>query len=419
MIAKYLTFILLFLYVALLLVNINYVPTVIGDENTYSSSIWSLIDGRVNANNHPLLAKTIWLFFVFIGNGFFGSNAPLFWRVGTIILSAGTLVVFYNIAQNFFSSAVSLIATIFLAIDPMYFAFGRLIHLEIPALFFLLMSLYFFLEFDKKQKFKFLVFSSLFLGLSLAAKLMALGVFSLLLAYLLVIKFKTKYDLRTAIKNSLAFFALTISSFVLGNIVFFFKDSGGTNFLSYTFDLIRTQTFAGLESANFQNSTAWSWFAVPQIISLYRLNFQDRVESIIAFQNPIFFALTLTSFFYLSFFIFNNFSKNKPLMIVLMYFIGLYFFWFLGLHGTYYYYIVPILPFSILMATFLITKISKYPEKILIKMLPASILVFAFVYPLLAGINIPKKYDLLVYKYSLIKYPEINTLFCQNCFPRK
>jgi predicted membrane-bound dolichyl-phosphate-mannose-protein mannosyltransferase len=414
-----LKYILLFLYLALLLVHINTIPTVIGDENTYTVSVFSLIEGKIDTNNHPLLAKTVWLFFLSLGNLVFGSSAPLFWRLGTIIFSVGSLMMFYKVARIYFSEKVALIAAVFLSIDPMYFVFSRLVQLDIPALFFVLLSFYFILKYDEEKRIGPLFISALALGLSLATKMLSLGVVLLVFLYLLAMKKQKKRDFLNNLVNSILYGMTVICGFILGNVVFLFKDTGGVNFLRYTLDLIQSQTYVGVGGGAYQNSPIWSWFTIPQIISLYRLNLGDRVESIIAFQNPVFFALTLVAFFYAVYKVLQAFRKERKMALVLMYFLGLNFLWLTGLHGTYYYYIIPLLPFIILMNISFILAIFKNWRHILNILLIFSVLVFVFTYPLLIGMNVPKNYDLSVYKYNQLKYPNINTLFCQNCYPRK
>ena len=51
----------LFLYFLLLIFNSNAIPLFIGDENYYVTSTRSLMEGVLDKNDQPLLAKTIWM----------------------------------------------------------------------------------------------------------------------------------------------------------------------------------------------------------------------------------------------------------------------------------------------------------------------------------------------------------------------
>ena len=158
------------IYSVLLLVNINQIYLFIGDEPTYASSVTSLINGVIDRNNHPLLAKSIWAFFVFLFQAITGNDKAVFWRLGTVIFSVGTLALFFKISRLFFPKTASFIALVILALDPMYFSFSRLVQLDIIMLFFSLFSLYYLLLYFKDFRTKNIYLTGLFLGLSIAAK---------------------------------------------------------------------------------------------------------------------------------------------------------------------------------------------------------------------------------------------------------
>ena len=136
----------LFLYFLLLIFNSNAIPLFIGDENYYVTSTRSLMEGVLDKNDQPLLAKTIWM----IGVGFFyiltGNDQPTYWRIFTIFLSLGTLIFFYKTLRLYLNRFVAICGVVLLAIDPMYFTMSRIVQLDVPALFFFTLFLYFFLN---------------------------------------------------------------------------------------------------------------------------------------------------------------------------------------------------------------------------------------------------------------------------------
>ena len=405
------------IYLFILLVNINKIYLFIGDESTYASTVNSLINGVVDRNNHPLLAKSIWTFFVFIFQGLTGIDKPLFWRTGTILFSVSTLFVFYKIARLFFSKSISLIAGALLALDPMYFAFSRLLQLDIIMLFFSLGSLYYLLLYFQKFTKKYIYLTGLLLGLSLATKMSSLIMLPVIV-YLIIIYHLKEKNLKLIIPTTYGFLVFTLGGYVLGNVLFLILPTS-INLFEYTRSLISSQLNSQIIEGNYLISPAWSWFTVPQILMLYRVEFANNISSIVAFQNPLLFASTIISVFLSFILILKNKMKNiLSFKIILFYFLAHFLPWFSSIHPTYYYYIIPLLPVSILMLVNLIVQTAK-PKYFLYFFLGFSLLIFVLSYPLLTGLSVSRRYEHGLMSYSQYQFPPKNSLFCQNCSPRK
>jgi len=400
-------------YLILQLFNINSAYMSIGDESTYYVSVQRLFDGFIDNNNHPLLAKTIWYFIVI---GFYlvtGTDHAAYWRMGTILFSLGTLFVFYRISRFIFSKSYSLLCCLLLAFDPIFFTLSRILMLDIPCLFFLLSSVFFFFSYMKsKEKSKFFL-CALFLGLSLATKLFALP---LLVAFpLLYMKenFRTERKFSIFPSEVLIFVVIVFLLYAFGNLIYFFKHPQ-VNFFEYTFLQFASQPGFGLNIS--LSSPAWSWFIIPQVLPLYRVFDGSLVQTIVVFQNPLLFLLTLPTILMTLFLILQSKEKNKIVHNLLIILLSLYLPWIIPIRSTYYYYSIIFLPFIILLFVNLITNI-KRSRQITIGISAFYVLCFAIAYPLLIGVGIPFLYEDTVNRYSLYKFGERNSINCQLCYP--
>lgn len=409
---------LLALYFLLLVVNINAISLVVGDEVTYSSSVSSMLTGVIDSNNHPLLAKSIWAYIVFLFQGYFAVGTPLVWRLGTIIFSLGCLLIFYKILRLFFKSHIALLGCTLLALDPMYFVFSWLMQLDVISLFFALLTLYFLLVHVQKGGRRTFVKSGFFLGMSLAAKLSLVVLLAVIPIFVLLINFR-KAGLKKVVIDNLTFLLIALAGFTLGNLAFFIFTPRGTGFASFALDLFKSQLGMPKSAIGYLNSMPQSWFTVPQMMTLYRVDWGNFVESILIFQNPAFFISTLIIVFAsLLFVVFGRLGHKKEISILLLFFFCQYLPWFFNIHMTFYYYIVPLIPLIIIMFLFLIGK-TKYFKGILWGTTLLSLAVFVLAYPLLVGLRVSKSYEMALFKYSRYNFTPRDTIFCQNCSPRK
>lgn len=407
----------LLFYFLLLIISNNSIYLFIGDERIYNNSVFALSSGFIDSNNHPLLAKTIWFFTSTFFGILTGSADAIYVRAGTILFSLLTLVVLYKIARFFFTEKIAFVVAFLVAIDPMYFVFSRILALEIIIIFFSLTSLYLFLLFSyaKRADSLYMNLAGVFLGLSLAVKMSTLFVgFS----YLLIITYKLKKEkISKLINYLLSFLLFVITGFTVGNFIFFFKKSP-VNFFVYTLDLFVSQLNMEIAVTNYLSSTPWSWFTVPQILTLFRLDYGETVQTIATFQNPLIFALSIISFLAFTFFLIKRKLKKQAFhLIILLYISSAYLFWFFSLHTTYYYYILIFSPLLTLLAVGLIAK-TKFQKQLMIALVSISVVIFTLYFPILVGLKVPKSYEKLLFSYSSYQYPPKDSLFCQLCSPR-
>jgi 4-amino-4-deoxy-L-arabinose transferase-like glycosyltransferase len=390
----------------------------IGDESNYISSIYSLTQGRLDTLNHPLLAKTIW--YVFVDSNFLitGGDNYFYWRIGTILFSLGSLIVFYRISRLFFSNYIALFGVVLLAIDPMFFSLSRIVMPDIPMIFFFLLSFYYILRFQERRENVFFYCSGIMLGLCLATKLSPLIIIaplSILISSLVLRKEKKTYYLRIVLLYIISFGI----GYLFGNLIFFTKKSD-YNFFTYTIALVQSQLSLPINPSGYLTSPPWSWFTIPQILTLFRVLHKNTVETVVGFENPVLFLLTIPTIIISTVLLVRKKLKNKILVVTtLLFFIVIYLTFFLPLHATYYYYILPLIPLTILLLLEVVTHFKKYTVALSVCILLVSIGVFVFYYPLLIGKEVSRKYENTLFSYSQFHFPDKSSVFCQLCSPHK
>lgn len=404
-------------YTLLLFLNTNSIPLFNGDELVYVSATRFLMTGQLGLNNHPLLAKTVWLLVVDFFYILTGTDYPIFWRVGTILLSLGTLLVFYKVARLFFSKYLSLCCVILLAVDPMYFVLSRMVQLDVPALFFFIVFLYYFFLFSLKKSTKSLYLSSIFLGLSLATKLFAIPV---LLSLPFLIAYYSERSFKQLMVKLTWYYFLVAAGFTLGNSLFFSSKSNFTYF-QYVYLLIKSQSWRiPPPGYSFPVSPALSWFVIPQMLIFYRVLDPQKhlVQTITAFQNPIMLILTWFTIFAALYQVIKG--KNQHLLIPLVFFFFLYLPWSIGIHLTYYYYILPVLPLVILLFMKIVNSSSLLKNNlklIMVSFTGLNLGIFLVFLPVLVGWKISYPLEKTLVRYSLYQFPKRDTTFCQQCSP--
>ena len=75
-----------------------------------------------------------------------GLDPILFGRLAVFIFGIGTVILTYLTALELFSKRMALLSSFLLAISPTFFLFSSIIFTEVPAAFFLMLGLYFFIK---------------------------------------------------------------------------------------------------------------------------------------------------------------------------------------------------------------------------------------------------------------------------------
>ena len=93
-------------------------------------------------------------------------------RLVIVLFSLGAIALSYFVVKKMFKrEAIALLAAFFMAITPMLIFFGRNVQYDMPALFFMLSSLYFFLEWKENPSHKNFLLTASFITLTALVKL--------------------------------------------------------------------------------------------------------------------------------------------------------------------------------------------------------------------------------------------------------
>jgi 4-amino-4-deoxy-L-arabinose transferase-like glycosyltransferase len=141
----------------LLTLNLNYILWDEGSFLTTSLHYAGLSRYTEDYFRPPLLSFVTGLVFPLSG------NYVLAGKLLVIAASLGGIIYLYKIARELFDEKTALLASVLLALFPLYFFYSKIFFADVPAMFLSFISIYYFLK--KKP-----LHSGLFLGLSFLAK---------------------------------------------------------------------------------------------------------------------------------------------------------------------------------------------------------------------------------------------------------
>ncbi|HRE41843.1 MAG TPA: glycosyltransferase family 39 protein [Ignavibacteria bacterium] len=249
----YKKYFLFFLFLFLIAVKI---PTLISDdmqpwdEGMYATRVLAIHEfgvfldqseysvGEFYSASHPPLL--IWIGYIF--TLIFGTSAIVF-KIIIFLFSLGCLWLIVNISQQVFDLRTGYIASMLFTVNILFHVFSKRFQFDIPYIFFILLSFYFFLKYTDNAKLRYLIFSGISFGLCLMVKIIV-GVFIplVILTFILIshknIKIKFSHFL---------IFVLTGLAIALPWHIYMYMNFGNT-FLEYFFGFhIFSRAFEGVE----------------------------------------------------------------------------------------------------------------------------------------------------------------------------
>jgi len=138
------------------------------DEAFYIPAARDIINGVGSNPEHPFLGKA----WISVGISLFGDNW-FGWRIITTTFSILSLITFYYLSRFFISDKLATYSTLILGIDIIFFVHGSLALLEVPSIFFALLSFYFYFRKNKRTFIRIrldYIFSTIFIALSFLSK---------------------------------------------------------------------------------------------------------------------------------------------------------------------------------------------------------------------------------------------------------
>ncbi len=313
---------------------------------------------------HPPLAKLGMV----LGMMVFGENA-FGWRIIQATLGTGSVLIIYLISKELFKDKLlALLAAGVFSLDGLPLVMSRIGMNDIYMLFFMLLSLYFFI---KEKDF----FSSLGFGLALSSKWSVIWVIPIF--FILWLRRKTKFRFSLIwyiLIPPLIYLATYIPMFVTGHSLDTWWGMQKQMWWYHT----------GLDATHPYTSSWWSWPLLLRPIYLYTSSeINGFVSRIYAFGNPLIFwfglVSVITSFFY------SFVERNKNLAIVIFSYLVFFVPWAASPRIMFFYHYLPSIPFLAIATAFVLRR----NMKLILPFLTLTLICFIYFYPHFTGLNIP------------------------------
>lgn len=179
-----------------------------------------------------------------LGLGWFsGLDIVIFGKILIFLAGFFSLLFVYLIGKELFNEKIGGIAALIILFNALFLVFMFRIYTEVPSMCLILGAVYFMIVFSKKQEYKFLFLSSLFLILVSIIKYPNIFLFGVLNLYLLYFSWKNRKIRPLMVFNLfsfvLAFPFLLINYLVSGDFLYYFHLSQGwlANNLSSVYSL--------------------------------------------------------------------------------------------------------------------------------------------------------------------------------------
>lgn len=313
---------------------------------------------------HPPLAKLGMV----LGMKIFGENA-FGWRIIQAILGVGAVLLIYLISKELFKdSLLSILSAAVFSLDGLPLVMSRIGMNDTYMLFFMLLSLYFFI---KEKDF----WSALDFGLSLASKWSV--IWATPIFFILWLRRKVKFR-----PSIIWFLVLPSAVYLLAYLPMFLT---GHN-LSIWWEMQKQMWWyhTGLRATHPYSSPWWSWPLLIRPIYLYTSNeVSGMVSRIYAFGNPFIFWFGLLSVVISTVFAFAE--RNKKLGFVIFCYLIFFVPWAASPRIMFLYHYLPSIPFLAIATGYVLRRNLKF----IVPVLFLFLLAFIYFYPHWAGISVP------------------------------
>jgi dolichyl-phosphate-mannose-protein mannosyltransferase len=392
------TLLVLFIFAEILFViNLTADPKLVFDENHYVPATLSILHGTGDPNaSHPPLGKEL----IGVGISAFGDN-PFGWRIVSTVFGSLTVLAMYLFALLLFrSQKTALWVAVLTCVNNLLFVQSRIAMLDgfmVAFLFWGMIAYWTALEVLRSQLpgFKWtarqlLIFTGVMMGLATACKWFAAFPLAAQIALLLYLKFQYSEQCKsislTQISGYLIALPITCYFLTYTPMLSHYKP----NLLIGVYET-HSAVFGFYKTAlnHPYTSSWWSWPLLLRPIS-YAFDKADEgfVNEIFLVGNPLIMWAGLLAIMYC---LWRTLKKNHwEAGIIFASFAFLYFPWAFTTRslGFFYYYFPPSMILSLALAYAFQYGLKQRGRWLF---LTASILIFAYFYPVLSGVKIPMK----------------------------
>ena len=318
----------------------------VADEKYYVEAALKYSQGNSLVNlEHPPLGKLL----IQASTSIFGQNLAAA-RLPSLIFGTFGIILVFFLSKKLFGKKTAVIASIFLATDPLWAQFSKVAMLDIFVSTLILASAFFLWNYLKSPTFKNLLLFSGLLGLATAVKWVALFLLPAIFVFFAIQKsFKSKQK----IALSHWFLILPIFGIFYFLPYLFLPSFDPKSFIHWQYQMSRTN-LSGIWFNQPLTSPLWGWFFEKPVFLL-----SGNEAFLRGGGNPLVFWFWPIVFLVL---IKETIVKLKKksgfeLFFLILTFSFLYFPWFVPIRPTFTYYILPAVPFMCIGTSWFFLKI--------------------------------------------------------------
>ncbi len=352
---------------------------------------------------HPPFAKEL----IALGILLFSDN-PFAWRViGVLLSSFVPPLIFYIAHRVFHSKKIALLSSLFIILDPLFYAQSRIAMLDCYLLSLSIIAMAFFIKyyFSEDKGIAALYLSGFFYGLAVASKLPGVLPYILCLSYLLSDCVKTR-DLKLLLHVIISFVILPVVAYISTYIpTLFIRGYGFREFIDQQFYMLRYSAHLPTEKPHPYWSQPWTWpLILRPVLTLYDkliINGSEYIACICDFGNPLTWVIGLVSVLFLIIDISSGKTVSDEVKFFILWFLITWMPFFplgilkllgLGREMFIYYFLQSIPPLTIIFSFSLSNSDKQYNTSISFLTLIASTIFFIYSYPVISGLPVHVDY---------------------------
>lgn len=370
------------------------------DVTSYVGDEWMYIPSSQNFLDHGHFAPDIWSHpplysYILCGSIALLGNNPYGWRLPNVLLGSLSVIALILLGLELFADKrIAFAAGLLLAVEPFAIFLSRTSFMEVPAVFFFLVAVYFIVRY-MKGSINALYAAGIFLGFSIALKWYYVAAVAALFLFTAV--FRLKHDGPRWLGVAHVFSSLVIlpiSIYVIAFYPWFQRGYLISEFIGMQADIYRynqsfiLQTFGD----SFLRSTPSSpsaWFVKP-LLSIDLFNRQGTLGQFFVFMNnPPVWLLTLPALGYALYRIGKN--NDRYLILTVLLFISTYLQFVAVNRPIFLYSAITVLPaVHLLVAYFLVSLLSRLKNANYFTVLMTLILCWGlYLYPFVTSRFVP------------------------------
>lgn len=327
---------------------------------------------------HPPLAKLMGATGILI----FGPNS-FGWRIVNVLIGTGVIYLVYLISKDLLNARrYALLAAGLASLDGLILTQSRINMNDIVALFFILLSFYFFIKYQLNARRYTLFYLGICLGLLIATKwtgLYAIAVFGIWLG----IK-EYPFKLKRILLLIVALLVIPSLIYILSYSQYFILGGTWKNFLELQNQMWWYNTT--LKATHTYQSSWWTWPNMLRPVWYFVDYAGDTIANIYGMGNPILWWLGIPAIIFTAYHVLKK--RDWKLGIIVIGYLTFWLPWARAPRIMFLYHYLPSVPFLCIALAYCLSKISnKYLTFGIVGLVFVS---FAYFYPIWVGVHLPK-----------------------------